>query len=186
MTVMNQAVPGAGFVGHVEMQRSRAAEPRRTDARPAFKRTRVLAAACAALIVMAPVVLLFAENHVRAIGLELFDGRRPLVANIDGHLQMLPSTVATCSNCHDRVDATSASVRAPARELIGSELTAFRLTSDLPRRGGPVTHYSAASFCRLLRTGVDPNGLSATRAMPRYEISDTDCGALWATLSDRS
>ena len=53
----------------------------------------------------------------------------------------------------------------------------------MPRRNGPPSRFDEASFCRLLRTGVDPADIVVPRAMPRYAIDDTDCRALWAYLS---
>jgi len=117
-------------------------------------------------------------------GAALWSGGLPLTARIVGHAHALPSAVARCINCH--AGATAAS--APSAGLEPADgpapvLTARHLRESRPRRGGPPSRYDAASFCTLLRTGVDPAAVLLPRQMPRYEISDADCGALWVHLT---
>lgn len=50
-------------------------------------------------------------------------------------------------------------------------------------RGGPPVAYEAATFCRTLRTGVDPAHVVLPRAMPRFEVDDVQCAALWDYLT---
>lgn len=108
-------------------------------------------------------------------GAALYDGRLPLAARIAGHEDMLPPLAARCANCHEGgVGATYA----PA-------LTAASLREARPRRGGPPSTFDGDGFCRLLRTGIDPAWVQIPRAMPRYEITDEDCRALWAHVSTR-
>jgi len=57
------------------------------------------------------------------------------------------------------------------------------LREVLPRRGGPPVAYEQASFCRTLRTGVDPSHIVLPRTMPRFEADDTQCAALWDYLT---
>jgi hypothetical protein len=40
------------------------------------------------------------------------------------------------------------------------------------------------SFCRLLRTGVDPVLIVVSRQMPRYELDESQCGNLWHYLTE--
>jgi len=67
-----------------------------------------------------------------------------------------------------------------------ARLSRHSLASLQPRRGGPPSRFDDSSLCRLLRTGVDPAHVVIQRSMPRYELSDADCRALWAHLSKRS
>lgn len=67
----------------------------------------------------------------------------------------------------------------------GPGLTADSLTRDIPRRGGPPSHYDEAALCKLLLTGIDPAYIIIPRSMPRYDVAAADCSALWAYLSQR-
>lgn len=107
-----------------------------------------------------------------ARGQRLFEGREPLPARIAGQDFALPADAARCSNCHG----------AQAPQRIGPLLTADSMTDATSRRGGPPTRYEPASFCRLLRTGVDPAFVILPRSMPRYDLSEADCADLWAHL----
>ena len=112
-------------------------------------------------------------------GAALWSGDRPLQARIAGHDQTLPPAAVRCINCHGgAVNADADAVgRAPP-------LTARHLRAPLARRGGPPSRYDVAAFCTLLRTGVDPSAVLLPRHMPRYAVSDADCHALWAHLTD--
>lgn len=106
-------------------------------------------------------------------GQALYEGSRPLTARLVGHEQDLPPQATRCINCH-----SGSSAIAPA-------LTPERLTRHLPRRGGPPSRYDETTFCRLLRSGVDPAWVLLPRAMPRYTLNDRDCRELWLALSTR-
>ncbi len=60
------------------------------------------------------------------------------------------------------------------------------MIASLGRRGGPPSLFSQASFCRMLRTGVDPAYIVITRRMPRYTLSDEQCLGLWHYLMEAS
>jgi hypothetical protein len=105
-------------------------------------------------------------------GQRFFEGQEALPARIAGQDFALPVQAGRCINCHGR--------QAPQR--IGPLLTADSLTDATSRRGGPPTRYERSSFCRLLRTGVDPAFVILPRSMPRYDLSDADCADLWAYL----
>jgi hypothetical protein len=107
-------------------------------------------------------------------GQGIFWGDRPVPAYIAGQDFALPASASRCGNCHGE--------QAPQR--IAPVLTAASLTQATSRRGGPPSRYEPASFCRLLRTGVDPAFVVVPRAMPRYDLSEADCAALWAYLLD--
>jgi hypothetical protein len=107
-----------------------------------------------------------------ARGQRLFLGEELLRAHIAGQDFALPVEAARCNNCHG--------TQAPQR--IGPALGADSLTIATSRRGGPPTRYELASFCRLLRTGVDPAFVILARSMPRYDLAEADCADLWAHL----
>ncbi|NML16567.1 c-type cytochrome [Azohydromonas caseinilytica] len=111
----------------------------------------------------------------RARGQRLFQGEEPLAARIAGQDFALPAGASRCGNCHGGA----------AAQRIAPLLTTVSLTSATSRRGGPPSRYDAASFCRLLRSGVDPAHVIVPRTMPRYELSDADCADLWSHLSRR-
>jgi hypothetical protein len=107
-------------------------------------------------------------------GEQLFIGEEPLKGAIVGHDDALPAFASKCVNCHD--------LAASEKANYGSKLTRAALLEAAARRGGPPSRYEARSFCRLLRTGIDPAHILILRAMPRYEIDDAQCLALWNYL----
>ena len=88
-----------------------------------------------------------AESSARR-GERLFVGQEPLKGAIVGHDDALPAFASKCVNCHDPAASEKASY--------GSKLTPAALLEAAARRGGPPSRYEARSFCRLLRTGIDP------------------------------
>ncbi len=135
-----------------------------------------------ALSALAP--LAFAGGAADAArGRQLFDGGVALPARIVGQDFALPAQASRCVNCHDPARAGAASSPAGAQR-IGPALTAATLTDTVRRRGGPPSRYDAASLCTLLRSGVDPAHVIILRTMPRYEITDADCRALWQHLTE--
>lgn len=60
------------------------------------------------------------------------------------------------------------------------------MTEFHSRRGGPPSLFSTTSFCRILRTGVDPVYVVISRQMPRYTLSDDQCLDLWRYLMETS
>ena len=113
------------------------------------------------------------EASVRR-GEQLFRGEEPLRGAIVGHDDALPAFASKCANCHD--------LEASKKASYGSILTRAALLEAAARRGGPPSRYEVGSFCRLLRTGIDPAHIIILRAMPRYEIDDAQCLALWNYL----
>ncbi len=113
-------------------------------------------------------------------GAALWSGDLPLTARIAGHDHALPPRAARCINCHG--GATGGDPLAGT----APQLTARYLREPVARRGGPPSRYDAATFCTLLRTGVDPTSVLLPRHMPRYTISDAECAALWNHLGWRS
>jgi hypothetical protein len=135
-----------------------------------------------AAMALGPAVAAPAEALAR--GRELFAGTAALRGTITGHASALPPAGARCVNCHASGPATTSASAASAAASYGPPLTRQRLTEPLPRRGGPPSRYDQATFCRLLRTGIDPAYVLITRSMPRYELPDADCQALWLHLTE--
>jgi len=136
-----------------------------------------LAAACLVAGVVGPLVAgATGPMDVRAQGGALFRGELPLKGRIATHTSDLPTAVIRCANCHP-VDGGGT-----IRGSLAPRLDGRSLTELASRRGGPPARYDAASFCRLLRTGIDPNRIVNNMEMPRYDLSEPQCEALWAFL----
>lgn len=114
----------------------------------------------------------------------LYLGQSPLVARIAGQDFALPAHASRCANCHLPSASAANATTAADTQRVGPVLTPAMLTEPTRRRGGPPSRFDSATFCRLLRTGVDPAHVLIERTMPRYHISDTDCSSLWRHLSE--
>lgn len=110
-------------------------------------------------------------------GESLFIGRRPLVGKIRGHQSRLPPGVVVCAHCHLPSTPDGGTAAAPI-------LDRGLLLEPRERRGGPPSAYDVSSFCKLLRTGVDPAYVLIDRVMPMYELSDAACTSLWQFLTE--
>ena len=104
-------------------------------------------------------------------GAKLFSGRAPLKGHVEGHTESMPTLSTACIGCHN------------STKPLGPVLTNQSLTGAVPRRGGPASTYDGASFCRVLRTGIDPSFILLRKEMPRYQISDGQCTSLWRFLT---
>ena len=122
------------------------------------------------------------ESAEELRGRQLYTGERPLKGRIVGHTATLPPHASRCSNCHGTSGTTVAAGSAAAPSF-GSDVTRESLVTARPRRGGPPSRFDESGLCRLLRSGVDPAYVVIPRSMPRYDLSDADCRALWAHLS---
>ena len=110
----------------------------------------------------------------RYIYMQGADQNSPLLARIANQPDVLPAVAVRCINCHDRAGS--------AAEYRAQVLSREALLGVVPRRGGPATRFDAASLCKLLATGVDPAWILINQTMPRYELTDAQCRALWAYL----
>lgn len=120
-----------------------------------------------------------AESSASAGG-HMFLGEMALQGTIAGHAEPLPPRMVACANCHQRDPGFgSGKAFAPA-------LTKPGMTELISRRGGPPSMFSPASFCQMLRTGVDPAYVLVTRQMPRYAVSDDQCLGLWRHIMETS
>ncbi len=112
-------------------------------------------------------------------GARLFNGEEALSGRIRGHGETLPPEAVRCVNCHG-ADANAGLGRAAAPRIDEARLVEFH-----QRRGGPPSRYDEATFCKLLRTGVDPAQILVARSMPTYELDADQCGSLWSFLTGK-
>lgn len=116
-------------------------------------------------------------GSVSARGHALFVGREALSGKLRHHRSALPADVVACRNCHALgPEAAAAGARAP-------RLDRALLLEARARRGGPPSTYAEASFCKLLRTGIDPAHVLIAREMPVYAADDGQCRSLWQFLT---
>ena len=132
-----------------------------------------------------------------AMGRALFTGEQALVGRLPGHEQALPTLATRCVNCHEAPDLAPTAVSASAVPAVAAEPGASSASSYAPvldrqallgrqvRRGGPPSAYDVDSLCVLLRRGVDPALVVVSTTMPRFELSDEQCQALWRHLTSR-
>jgi len=143
-----------------------------------------LSKACSLMATLAAWQAMAADPELER-GRQLYRGDAPLSGTITGHAQPLPPLATRCINCHSRDSvARSPAVSASAAQPFAPLLTRERLLEPIARRGGPPSRYELATFCRLLRTGIDPAYVLIPRQMPRYAIDDAQCRALWTYLTD--
>jgi hypothetical protein len=113
------------------------------------------------------------------LGQQLFGGDVALKGQMTGDDTSLPPEAVRCANCHGERENSGPS------ERLGPALEASSLLRPLPRRGGPASSYDLATFCRLLREGIDPAQVVIPKAMPRYAVTEQQCQALWAYVTSR-
>lgn len=154
---------------------------------PAPGRRRATRTAVAVIVIALLLSVAAAVGVVRwvtgpeAHGARLFDGREPLAATLAGHATPLPAQTARCSQCHAGPATPIAANSWPA--LPGPPLDGQHLRAALSRRGGPPVAYELTTFCRALREGIDPAHVMLPRTMPRFDIDDRRCEALWTHLT---
>ncbi|QAU34451.1 hypothetical protein [Janthinobacterium sp. 17J80-10] len=112
-------------------------------------------------------------------GKDIFTGKEAIPAMISGHQARLPPQVARCINCHVP-DKSGVAKKESAPSLSSAWLQQART-----RRGGPAFAYERENFCKTLRSGVDPEYVVLNRAMPRFELSNEQCLALWLYLTEK-
>ena len=110
------------------------------------------------------------------IGRAIFTGECALPAHLRDDKRGLPPATTRCVNCHAGTDRG-----AP----FAPRLTRGYLLDPVHRRGGPPSAYDEQNFCRVLRDGVDPASVIVAKAMPRYEISDSECASMWRYLVEQ-
>ncbi len=123
---------------------------------------------------------------LEAEGRRLFAGELPLPARLAGDDVDLPAQASRCANCHLTEAAAPEAGTAVATQTFGPALDGPSLVLPRARRGGPPSRYDLGSFCKLLRTGIDPAHVLIQRTMPRYDLDPTRCEALWTYLVARS
>lgn len=112
-------------------------------------------------------------------GYALYHGYLTLPARIAGQDFDLPGRASQCVNCHDAERVA----RDPTLRLV--PLNRDALSEPGARRGGPQSVYTEASFCSLMRDGIDPASVLINRTMPQFTLTDQNCNALWTYLMSR-
>lgn len=110
-------------------------------------------------------------------GRRLFNGEESMAAKLAGHSAPSSGALGACAHCHGAGQGATLEPRA------APTLSCTALREARPRRGGPSVAYDRDSFCRTLRTRIDPNYVVLGRAMPRFEPDQGQCEALWAYLT---
>ncbi|MFL9898510.1 hypothetical protein PQR75_10430 [Paraburkholderia fungorum] len=109
------------------------------------------------------------------LGCAIFSGDHAMSAHLRDDDRPLPAWTTRCINCHTQTASTTA---------FAPPLTPSYLLDAISRRGGPPSRYNPATLCRALRDGIDPDNIMLRKSMPRYELSDTECAALWRFITN--
>ncbi len=109
------------------------------------------------------------------LGRKLFLGVEPLKGRMVGHDLDLPTATVRCQNCH-KIGQEPGNSFAP-------RLSQASLTGLVRRRGGPPSRYDVAKFCSVLAGGVDPAHVMIPQTMPRYDLTEQECAALWTYVT---
>lgn len=129
------------------------------------------------------------ESELRQQGEAMFQGKVLLPANLAGQEMILPVQASRCINCHGTVQKNpwiDPSVsQPPAEQTFASPINGAWLKQARMRHGGPESKYDQPALCKLLREGVDPGHVMISTTMPRYNLTDAQCAALWAYLSTK-
>ena len=100
----------------------------------------------------------------RAEGEAIYERAQAVVAKVNGETVM--AGAARCANCHgDLGEGRREGV------LVAVPLQRSALMQSHSRRGGPPSAYGRASFCRSLRSGVDPRSAGRRHAALRFKRS---------------
>lgn len=109
------------------------------------------------------------------LGCSIFSGQHAVPAHLRDDDRPLPAWTTRCINCHTQTEPAAA---------FAPPLTADYLLAATRRRGGPPSQYDLATFCHALKDGVDPAGVVLRKTMPHYQISDSECAALWRFVTN--
>jgi hypothetical protein len=124
------------------------------------------------------------DNKTRQLQIKrgegIFLGNEHVRARIEGHQQALPAQVTKCINCHKPAQRSKLDTEY-APSLDAAELLQVRV-----RRGGPAFAYTQDSFCKTISTGIDPEYVVLNRTMPRFDVDQAQCQALWAYLTEKT
>jgi len=116
-----------------------------------------------------------AERSRLELGRKLVLGVEPLKGRMVGHDLDLPTATVRCQNCH-KIGQEPGKSFAP-------RLSQASLTGLVKRRGGPPSRYDVATFCGVLADGVDPAHVMIPQTMPRYNLTEQECAALWTYVT---
>ena len=112
-------------------------------------------------------------------GKQIYLGGETVIGKIDGHISSLPPSLVKCVSCHTFARQSKLEVES------APPLNRSSLLDPHARRGGPGFSYDKTNFCKTVRTGIDPQYVVLSRTMPRFEISEAQCSALWTYLTDQ-
>jgi len=112
-------------------------------------------------------------------GENIYLGKESTPARIAGHQDPLPPKFTRCINCHASGRTVSGNTES------APSLSRASLLQTQARRGGPAFAYERISFCATLRSGVDPEHVVLNRAMPRFDMDNEQCLALWLYLTEK-
>jgi hypothetical protein len=118
-----------------------------------------------------------------SLGARLFEGTETLQARAYRSGVALGPAANRCANCHESAgggrvsDARSQSVTAE-RIRIPASLHVSPYPLGRKRQA-----YDIRTLCTFLQTGVTPEGIMLTEAMPRYVVDEFQCAALLRHLS---
>jgi len=157
------------------MARRRFLEARAAAMRVAFVAV-VAVVAFVAVVAIAPLARAQTACDPADMGCAIFNGQHPMTAHLRDDERPLPSFATRCVNCH---------VGTSTKPAFAPPLTHDALLGVASRRGGPLSHYDATSFCRAVKDGIDPAGVLLRKSMPHYRIADTECQALWQYVMHR-
>ncbi|SAK73080.1 hypothetical protein AWB81_03323 [Caballeronia arationis] len=110
------------------------------------------------------------------LGCAIYNGQHAVAAHLRDDDRPLPAWTTRCANCHAGTDKSG---------IFAPPLTPSYLLDAETRRGGPASRYQPTSFCRAVKDGIDPANVLLRKAMPHYQISDSECAALWGFLTNR-
>ncbi|MEX3894418.1 hypothetical protein [Paraburkholderia sp. BR10954] len=142
-----------------------------------FRRPAARVAVCLGLA--AVVRLAHAEQQLCKsgdLGCAIYNGQHAVAAHLRDDDRPLPPWTTRCVNCHAGTDKSG---------TFAPPLTAALLLDAKSRRGGPASSYQPGGFCRAVRHGIDPANVLLRKAMPQYQLSDSECEALWEYLTNR-
>ena len=124
----------------------------------------------------------FGHSSENSRGQRIFYGEEPMRGKIEGHVVPLPASFTSCANCH--ASAERSRLDQALEERTAPQLNRGGLLETRSRRGGPPFAYDEQSFCHTIQTGVDPRYVTLARAMPRFEVDQSQCEALWEYLTN--
>lgn len=111
---------------------------------------------------------------------DYYSGPGRMRARLEGIDAPLEFASVRCSNCHGADGSGIPRGASKGTDIRPAALGGRRSAS------GALWSYDEAGFCAAVRTGIDGSGRSLDPAMPRYEITRSQCKMLWEYVSQLS